>query len=144
MDDMNSGTEKPVQGGWPLRRPVIVIAFMAAAIGLLFGAYRLGLFGSSIDKSIRAAQNTVSEQQDVVIPGMPVCLPDTTPTTVPAQAAPTSQPLTSVFGLAWFHKPPQDGTSAADIAESHRYIHLTGVADIPFLNQLRDAGYKGP
>src|SRR3954471_16726738 len=138
---MKSGTEKPMTGGWPLRGPVIVIAFVAAAVGVLFGAYRLGLLGTSIDKSIRAVENTVSEQQGVVIPGMPVCLPDTTPTVVPIQAGPTSQPLTSVFGLAWFHKPPQDGTSAADIATSHRYIHLTGAADIPFRNQLRDAGY---
>jgi hypothetical protein len=122
----------------------MLIAFIAAAIGLLFGAYRLGLFGTFLDRSLRTVQTVASEQQDVVIPGMPVCLPDTTPTVAPAQAAPTSQPLASVFGLAWFHKPPQDGTSATDIAANHRYIHLTGPADIPFRDRLRDAGYKGP
>src|SRR5205814_2221079 len=128
-----------------LRWLVLIAAFAMLAVGLLFGAYKLGMFGSLLDRSLRTAQTTVSEQQDMVIPGMPLCMPGTDQS-VPGGspiASPTPGSLASVFGLAWFHKPPQDGSSAADIAADHRYIHLTGAADIPFRNQLRDAGYKG-
>jgi hypothetical protein len=122
----------------------LALAGLVVAAAALFGVYRLGLFGSFVDRSLRTVQTTVAEQRDAVIPGMPICLPDTTPTVIIPQAAHTPEPLPSVFGLAWFHKPPEEGTSAADIAENHRYIHLTGAADIPFRDQLRAAGYKGP
>ncbi|MDQ6694338.1 MAG: putative glycoside hydrolase [Chloroflexota bacterium] len=94
----------------------------------------------------------------VYIPGMPscTCIP-TTPappeatqqaaeptSTAHAQATPlsTSPPAGSVFGLAWFHKPPD--IPAATVAAEHRYIHLTGRSDIPYRNELRAAGYTGP
>jgi hypothetical protein len=50
----------------------------------------------------------------------------------------------SVFGLAWFHKPPEDGSSAQVIASEHRYVHLTGPSDALFREQLRSAGYTLP
>jgi hypothetical protein len=56
----------------------------------------------------------------------------------------TPPPAGSVFGLAWFHKPPEDDSTALDIAAQHRYIHLTSKADIPFREKIRAAGYQGP
>ena len=89
----------------------------------------------------------VVDDPSLLIPGMPMCYPDPTtglhPTPV-AEASPTSPGDVSPFGLAWFHKPPEDGTTPQQLAEQSSYIHLTGPADIPFRNQLRDAGYKGP
>lgn len=111
---------------------------------------------------------TVSKQAEntPVIPGMPSCAgpegnmaagnataetptpsavsPEQAPTTTvsPPTSTPTSSP--SVFGLAWFHKPPGDGTTPEEMAKAHSYIHLTSAADIAYRNQLRAAGYKGP
>ncbi len=95
----------------------------------------------------------------VYIPGMPSCTCVPAPgaagdtpaaaeptSTMPAQA--TSTPLATlppsgaVFGLAWFHKPPD--IPASKVAAEHRYIHLTGRADLPYRDELRAAGYKGP
>lgn len=155
MDRMDHTTEKPQsESSGYFRRLALAVAFIAALLGILFLAYRLGLFGSFVDKSLRAVQTQIGEQQNLLIPGMPACgcvapecgpalTPPPAPTPVIAAASPTSA-AASVFGLAWFHKPPEAGTSAADIAANHRYIHLTGAADIPFRNRLRDAGYKGP
>lgn len=58
---------------------------------------------------------------------------------------PTATPTPpSVFGLAWFHKPPEDGTTVGELAKASSYIHLTGPADIGYRNKLRAAGYRGP
>ncbi len=136
---MKSEIARPL-GSFPLRRLALAILLMAVVAGLLFAAYKLGLFGSFIDRSLRSVQTSLSEDQSLTIPGAPLCLP--------ASADPNPQSAIgnpqSVFGLAWFHKPPQDGSTAADIAADDRYIHLTGAADIPFRNSLRAAGYVGP
>lgn len=50
----------------------------------------------------------------------------------------------AVFGLAWFHKPPEDGTTPEQLSEAHSYVHLTGLADIDYRDDLRRAGYDGP
>lgn len=79
-----------------------------------------------------------------------MCYPDPTtglhptPVAEPTATDPLPPDAPGVFGLAWFHKPPEDGTTPAQMAAQHTYIHLTGAADIPFRNDLRDAGYKGP
>ncbi len=59
---------------------------------------------------------------------------------------PSATPVTGppAFGLAWFHKPPQDGTTAATLAANSRYIHLTGPSDAAFRTALRQAGFQGP
>ena len=66
------------------------------------------------------------------------------PTPAPSATATSSPTPAAVFGLAWFHKPPEDDSTAADIAAAHRYIHLTGPADLEFRDELRQAGYSGP
>ncbi len=78
-------------------------------------------------------------------------LPTNTPTpsvtpTLPPTPTPlvTPPPAGAVFGLAWFHKPPEDGTTALDIAKEHSYIHLTSKADMAFRDEVRAAGYTGP
>ncbi len=63
------------------------------------------------------------------------------PAVHPSAVAPSGS---AVFGLAWFHKPPAEPTTAADIAAQHHYIHLTGLSDVPFRDALRAAGYRGP
>ncbi|MEO8288319.1 MAG: putative glycoside hydrolase [Chloroflexota bacterium] len=140
---MKIGTDNPIETEvvrTPFRRLLLVVALVVVIAGALFAAYRLGLFGSFIDRSLRAVQ-TSSANQPLVIPGMPVCAPDSGPT---ATARVVPPPISSFFGLAWFHKPPEEGTSAAEIAANHSYIHLTGASDIPFRDDLREAGYKGP
>ncbi len=71
-----------------------------------------------------------------------------TPSTSIAATTPTimatASPTPGVFGLAWFHKPPGDDTTAAQIAATNSYIHLTGRSDLPFRDELRAAGFKGP
>ncbi len=81
-----------------------------------------------------------------LIPGMPVCTPSAPPNSagVPADPAATPVPAPPVFGLAWFHKPPEDGTSALEIARQNSYIHLTGPSDAEFLSKLRAEGYTRP
>ena len=131
---------------------MLILAFAVVCLGLFFGAYRLGIFGSFAGKAVPAEQTGATGEQGAIIPGMPPCGPceSPTPTEAIATVAPTAPTVTAatslspVFGLAWFHKPPQDGSSAADIAANDRYIHLTGPSDIPFRNELRAAGYKGP
>ncbi|MDQ3703761.1 MAG: putative glycoside hydrolase [Chloroflexota bacterium] len=94
----------------------------------------------------------VAAEDTVLIPGMPACSPTFPPTdsTAPSTAAPaTPEPTATatpapVFGLAWFHKPPDDGTTPKQLAQAHRYVHLTSLADIEYRHELRDAGYKGP
>lgn len=93
-------------------------------------------------------------EETAVIPGMPACLPtfpagppDATPTAqaVVGTPGPTATPdARPVFGLAWFHKPPKDGTTPEQMAQAHRYIHLTSLADINYRDRLRDSGYQGP
>src|SRR5262249_3974081 len=73
------------------------------------------------------------------MPGMPdCCIAFPTPTSGPISD------LRSPFGLAWFHKPPEDGTSPVDLAANSNYIHLTGAADISYRGKLREPGYQGP
>jgi len=45
--------------------------------------------------------------------------------------------------VAYFYKPPQDGTSASFLATHTQFILLTH-ADEPYMAQLRRAGYAGP
>ena len=82
------------------------------------------------------------------IPGMPCCAPATPGETAVAaletpvpSATPTPKPA---FGLAWFHKPPEDGTTPEQMAQAHNYIHLTSLADVEYRDALREAGYDGP
>jgi len=46
-------------------------------------------------------------------------------------------------GLAYFYKPPSDGTSAAALAARFQLVILTH-ADEPYMAELRAAGYRGP
>ncbi|HEX8219519.1 MAG TPA: putative glycoside hydrolase [Chloroflexia bacterium] len=96
----------------------------------------------------------VAAQETVVVPGVPTCQPcpahgkataQATPGTVRHRPEATATPSPApVFGLAWFHKPPEDGTTPEQMAQAHRYIHLTSLADIEYRDQLREAGYTGP
>ena len=89
------------------------------------------------------AQVAPSPTSTPFIPGMPnLCAPGTmTPETAQPTAVP--QPAAPAFGLAWFHKPPE-GSTASTVAAEHRYVHLTGPSDIPFRDEMRAAGFKGP
>jgi hypothetical protein len=81
------------------------------------------------------------------MPPTPIPSPTATPSpTVTPSPTPrvTPPPPGAVFGLAWFHKPPDDDATAEQIANAHRYIHLTGPADLAFRAELRAAGYSGP
>ncbi len=89
------------------------------------------------------------------LPNPPIAAPAATrPAAAPSMITPPSAGLLSpsgttvagsaVFGLAWFHKPPAEPTTAADIATQHHYIHLTGLSDAPFRDAVRAAGYRGP
>ena len=80
----------------------------------------------------------------------PTALPTGTPTptrTPTRTATPAASPTPGglpAFSLGWFHKPPSDGTTAAQLAAEDGYIHLTAGSDVWFRNQLRAAGYTGP
>src|SRR5438874_13488039 len=103
---MKGEIEKTLPGGWPLRRLALLVAFVAVGGALLLGAWGLWHNGSPTDNALPAAQTTANEQQDVVIPGMPDCVPcvGPTPTLTSASIAPTMtvMPFASVFGLGWF------------------------------------------
>jgi hypothetical protein len=45
--------------------------------------------------------------------------------------------------LAWFYRPPSDGTEVATIASRHAELILTGRSDVAYKNQLRAAGWRG-
>src|SRR3954453_17140787 len=68
----------------------------------------------------------------------------TAPTAVPSGPTASVAAGSPAFGLAWFHKPPEDGTTPQQLAAQVSYIHLTASADVPYMKRLRDAGYKGP
>ncbi|MEO5952564.1 MAG: putative glycoside hydrolase [Chloroflexia bacterium] len=122
---------------WWALLPVLAVV----VVSVWFGWFRAG--------SVAATSQDVPVVDDpsLLIPGMPMCYPAPTtglhPTPV-AEASAVVPAGVSPFGLAWFHKPPQDGTTAQQLGEQSSYIHLTGTADIPFRDQLRAAGYKGP
>ncbi|HEY0069019.1 MAG TPA: putative glycoside hydrolase [Chloroflexia bacterium] len=118
----------------------IVLAGLAVLAALLLRVMY------SADKQQASQSPTVLPavaQETVVIPGMPCCSSVYPPADPDATPVPGST-LASVFGLAWFHKPPEDGTTPEQIAQAHRYIHLTSRADIVYKQKLRDAGYDGP
>ncbi len=123
---------------------VTVLVLLPVAL-LVAASLWLGWFRTGTVTAI-APDVPVVDDPSLLIPGMPVCYPNPAtglhPTPV-AEGSPAVAPVVSPFGLAWFHKPPEDGTTAKQLAEHSSYIHLTGPADIPFRNQLRDAGYKG-
>lgn len=119
--------------------PVAAFIFLGAAfltLSLLMG------WGPFSRATGREAEVAGQNDTPPLIPGMPVCYP--MPTAVAAASTPTSLPDRPVMGLAWFHKPPDDGTTPEQLAAENSYIHLTGPADIPYRNELRDAGYNGP
>src|SRR5437016_1756157 len=82
-------------------RGAIVFALILALVLTVFGA-RFGWFS----RSPLPAQQFAAEPtpvQPVLVPGMPdCCAPFATPTG--GQSATPQSP----FGLAWFHKPPED------------------------------------
>jgi hypothetical protein len=45
--------------------------------------------------------------------------------------------------LAWFFRPPDDGTRVRSIASRHTALILTGRFDIPYRRRLRNAGWRG-
>jgi hypothetical protein len=45
--------------------------------------------------------------------------------------------------LAWFFRPPDDGTRVGRIASRHSALILTGRFDIPYRRRLRRAGWRG-
>jgi hypothetical protein len=94
----------------------------------------------------QAAQATLVPT--IFIPGMPAfCFPpEGTPPHIAEltpQPSPSAQPAAPLFSLAWFHKPPNDGSTPADLASEHRYIHLTGPSDARYRDRVWDAGYNG-
>ena len=144
---MNSDASR--RGGHPLRRNLPPAALVVGLLLLLATTFvvatlRLGWFRSS---PVIAQESVTAQETDpsLLIPGMPVCLPATTEPT-PTQSATPSFAIRNpqpAFGLAWFHKPPEDGTTPLELAGQHSYVHLTGAADIPYRDRLRAAGYKG-
>ncbi|MEA2573720.1 MAG: hypothetical protein QOH93_1018 [Chloroflexia bacterium] len=125
----------------------IALAGLAVLVALLLRGMYATTGGAAQSPTVLPA---VAEAT-VVIPGMPACspiCPPTEPTTLPVVEATPEPAVTatpaSVFGLAWFHKPPEDGTTPEQMAQSHKYIHLTSMADIGYRNKLRAAGFKGP
>lgn len=136
---------------------LLAIVLAAAALLLLKGSAQAGKQTNAVPSYAQAPASTGTAT--TVVPGMPnCCLPAPTteatqqgtqgtaqptalPTGAPAKVAPTPHPA---FGLAWFHKPPSDGTTPQQLAANLSYIHLTGTADIPYRNRLRAAGYTGP
>ncbi|HEX9991122.1 MAG TPA: putative glycoside hydrolase [Chloroflexia bacterium] len=133
-----------VRKGEPSRR----IAWLAGVVALLVVApLLLVLLGViPLPRAVfTPAATPVPATTGVIIPGMPSCYHVPSVSSTPGETPQPSPTATgSVFGLAWFHKPPEDGTTARSLAGEHRYIHLTGAADIPFRDELRDAGYEGP
>ena len=145
---MNSDPSR--REGVPLRRKVPVTAQVAGlalllAVAFVVATLWLGWFrAGSASVPVQGSVTAQATEPSLLIPGMPACYPVPTaegnlPT--PVEPAPSQS---SPFGLAWFHKPPEDGTTAQELAAQHSYVHLTGAADIPFRNELRAAGYKGP
>lgn len=123
------------QQGW-----VVVRIAGLAALGIclsLFVAYGARQHDEVTVAPVAQASPTSARTPTVFIPGMPALCPTPTPG---GPAVDASVP----FGLAWFHKPPGDDTSASTIAKEHRYIHLTGRSDIAYRDELREAGFKGP
>lgn len=119
---------------------------MLPAIAFLAGSVWLGWLKPGPVAAVSTDVPVVNDQS-LLIPGMPVCYPDPTtglhPTAEPEASPATVQSARSPFGLAWFHKPPEDGTTPQQLADNSSYIHLTGPADIPFRDRLRAAGYSG-
>ncbi|MGA7729708.1 MAG: putative glycoside hydrolase [Chloroflexia bacterium] len=130
-----------LRSSFPAAIPVVGLVFLLVVVAGV-GALWLGWFRPA---TLTAQESVTAQGTDPapLIPGMPVCLP--VPTNEGSMPVPTEPaPSRSVFGLAWFHKPPDDGTTPGEFVEHHSYVHLTGPADIPYRDELRDAGYKGP
>jgi hypothetical protein len=49
----------------------------------------------------------------------------------------------SPLRLAWFFRPPTDGTSVESIATRHAELILTGRSDLEYRDELRAAGWEG-
>jgi hypothetical protein len=71
-------------------------------------------------------------------------LPQATLTRAAANPLVTPAPPGAVFALAWFPKPPLDGTSSTRLSAEHGYVELTGQADLLFRDALRGSGYRDP
>src|SRR5438552_11597183 len=80
IERMKGEIGKTLPGGWPLRRLAVLVAFIVVGGWLLFGAWGLWHNGPPTDNALSAAQTTANEQQDVVIPGIPDCVPCVSPT----------------------------------------------------------------
>ena len=55
----------------------------------------------------------------------------------------SSEPDPAAPRLAWFYRPPTDGTPPARIASRHAALILTGRSDVTYRNRLRAAGWQG-
>ena len=129
----------------------IVLAGLAVLAALLL---RL-VYPANVEREAQSPTMLgVAAQETAVIPGLPGCQPCpshgevtvvATPRIIPHTPQPTATPTPdSVFGLAWFHKPPEDGATPEQMARAHRYVHLTSLADIEYRDQLRAAGFQAP
>jgi hypothetical protein len=135
---MSDGAARPARrgrGGALIRRLLGL-----ALIGVLWGCSPAILTLPSVPLSDPAvpAPSPATLAPTATLPPVPTSPPSPT---APPSPTPTPVPL---FSLAWFHKPPEDGTTAALLAAAHGYIHLTGPTDAPFRDSLRAAGYTGP
>lgn len=136
----------------PSVRLAIRVAVLLAIVAISFLGLTAGIIPTGRTSSPASAENTptASTLQQNTRP-----TPDPQQTALagnqngiirspsPLAATPTPTPPT-VFGLAWFHKPPQDGTTPGQLAAQNRYIHLTGQSDLAFRDKLRASGFTGP
>ena len=144
IDCMNSDATPPhvapalIQ---PTPHRVSVRLLMVVGVVFLILAITLGVLAVQFNWLSRLAPSVASLSdggpQSLIMHDTPICMPTV------ASVGTTGSANKSPFGLAWFHKPPQDGTTAGQLAAQSSYIHLTGAADIPFRDQLRSTGYKG-
>lgn len=143
MGDRESGEKLRRSKGWTFVRIAGLVALgISVSLLVAYASRQPDPAGATRPEVMPPpTQSLPSPTAVLYIPGMPVFC-----TATPDLAAPTPspQPTGPAFGLAWFHKPPGDDTSAKAIAEANRYIHLTGPSDIEFRDELRAAGYKGP
>ena len=144
IDYMNSNATPPhatpalIQ---PTSHRVSVRLLIVIGAVFLILAITLGVLATQFNWLSRVAPSVANLSdvgpQSLIMHDMPICVP--TVAGVGTNASANQSP----FGLAWFHKPPQDGTTAEQLAAQSSYIHFTGAADIPFRDELRSAGYKG-
>jgi hypothetical protein len=121
---------------WPVSR-------IKWIVGLLMGLV-LGVLWHTGQESGPSMQTPIAGEAGAGLLTTSLTLPPGAPTTPSPTPLVTPAPPGAVFALAWFPKPPLDGTGPDRVSAEHGYIELTGQADLPFRAALRDSGYRGP